>query len=357
MNEEFNLYRRSGKEIYIKAPEFKELTFVEELWSDRKNMGEFGKEYYFPKSKWESFYEKMIYPGDGKNFYCLVYNNENKPIGEVSFHGYNPVTKVARINVKIHYNYRQKGYGVESLRLLLEYYFLEFGGKAIIDTVKSSEGKSLLRKLGFEEISSFKNQTTYKLTKKGFLNFKEKNEKTIGILMYEECSFLEYSLVIEVFKKLNELLNKEYFKIQTISYKENLNLNKANVLVDKVIERNLVIPNILFILGGNLVCNEKELSFLSNFLKENYNCFDYICVLTSGRHLFEYYNLGDISIPINKTKQNNSLDFSNSLSDNGKFMVSYNLMGSISLCLSLIRKILGDDVYTEISKEIGYFIL
>ena len=356
MNEEFNFYRRSGKEIYIKAPEFKELIFVKEFWSDRKNMGEFGREYYFPKDKWESFYEKMVYPGDGKNFYCLVYNNENKPIGEVSFHGYNPVTKVARINVKIHYNYRQKGYGREAIRLLLEYYFLEFGGKAIIDTVKSNEGRNLLRKLGFEEISNFKNQATYKLTKKGFLNFKEKNEKTIGILMYEECNLFEYTLIIEIFKKLNELLNKEYFKVQTISYKESLNINKANISIDKIIEKNLIVPNILFILGGNLICNEKDISLVSNFLKDNYNCFDYICVLSSGRYLFEYYKLGGISIPINKNKQYNSLEFGNSLSDNGKFMISYNLNGSINLCLSLIRKILGDDIYIQISRELGYFI-
>lgn len=356
MNEKFNLYRRSGKEVYIKAPEFEELNFVKEFWSDRKNMGEFGKEYYFPRTKWESFYEKMVYPSDGKNFYCLVYTNDNKPIGEVSFHGYNPVTKVARINVKIHYSHRQKGYGEEAVRLLLEYYFLEFGGKAIIDTVKSNEGKSLLRKLGFEEISKFKNQVTYKLTKNRFLNFKVKNEKTIGILMYEECSFLEYSLVVEIFRKLNELLNKEYFKLQTISYKESLNLNKANISIDKVIEKNLIVPNILFILGGNLIGNEKEVSIISSFLKENYNCFDYICILSTGRYLFEYYRLGNINIPIIKNKQYNSFEFDDCLSDNGKFMISYNLKGSISLCLSLIRKILGDDIYIQISKELGYFI-
>mgnify|MGYP006995793645 CR=1 FL=1 len=40
MKGEINLYRRNGKLIYIKMPDFKELAFVEELWGNKKNMGE-----------------------------------------------------------------------------------------------------------------------------------------------------------------------------------------------------------------------------------------------------------------------------------------------------------------------------
>ena len=151
MNDKINLYRRNGKLIYIKMPEFNELAFVRELWGKKENMGEFGDVYSFPKEKWEMFYRKMVSPTDGKNFYCLIYDLNDKPIGEVSFHGYNSATKVARINIKIHYEHRKKGYGEEALRLLLEYYFYEFGGQSIIDSVKSDEGKSLLKKIGFEE--------------------------------------------------------------------------------------------------------------------------------------------------------------------------------------------------------------
>jgi len=64
-------------------------------------MGELGKTYSFPKEKWDMFYRKMVQPTDGKNFYCLIYSLDDKAIGEVSFHGYNSATKVARINIKI----------------------------------------------------------------------------------------------------------------------------------------------------------------------------------------------------------------------------------------------------------------
>ncbi|MDZ4957396.1 GNAT family N-acetyltransferase, partial [Clostridium perfringens] len=121
-----------------------------ELWGDKENMIEVGGTYSFPRTKCEMFYKKMVQPTDGKNFYCLIYTIEDKKIGEVSFHGYNSATKVARVNVKIHHRYRGNGYGEEALRLLLEYYFLEFGGEAIIDTVKTNEAKKLLKKIGFE---------------------------------------------------------------------------------------------------------------------------------------------------------------------------------------------------------------
>ena len=190
MNDKINLYRRNGKLIYIKMPEFNELAFVRELWGKKENMGEFGDVYSFPKEKWEMFYRKMVSPTDGKNFYCLIYDLNDKPIGEVSFHGYNSATKVARINIKIHYEHRKKGYGEEALRLLLEYYFYEFGGQSIIDSVKSDEGKSLLKKIGFEELNSVRNQRTYKLTKEKFLSRKINSKVTVAILAYNASAIV-----------------------------------------------------------------------------------------------------------------------------------------------------------------------
>ena len=98
------------------------------LWANEETMQDIGGAYFFPKEKWEMFYKKMVYPTDGKNFYCRNISLKDKPVGEVSFHGYDSITKIARINVKIHYKYRNHGYGERSIKLLLEYYFLEFWG-------------------------------------------------------------------------------------------------------------------------------------------------------------------------------------------------------------------------------------
>ena len=146
------LYMREGKRIYIKQPILEELEFVASLWSDEETMKDIGGVFSFPRSKWEGFYKKMVYPSDGKNFYCLVYLNDGSPIGEVSFHGYDSATKVARFNIKILSKYRNQGFGEEAVKLLLEYFFIEFGGEIIMDSISTEAGVRLAEKMKFSII-------------------------------------------------------------------------------------------------------------------------------------------------------------------------------------------------------------
>lgn len=347
MDSNINLYRRNGKIVYIKMPEFNELAYVRELWSDKKNIGDTGEVYSFSRDKWEMFYKKMVHPTDGKNFYCLVYNLENEPIGEVSFHGYNSATKVARINLKIHYNYRRRGYGEEALRLLLEYYFLQFGGQAIIDTTQSKEAKLLLKKLGFEEISSFKSHCTFKLTKKTFLAGNLNSKKVVAILEYNDCNIIERNLPFEIFSKANDIIKEEYFKFYYTSVKD----------IENNLEIKKIRPNILVIPGGkgiNKVLDNQEVLL---YINEVYKECDYITSFSNGLLLFkDLSNLEGIMIPRTKWKIENAIEANKSFVDNGKIMISSNLIGNIELCLCIIKKALGEDISKEVAKEIGYWI-
>lgn len=347
MDSNINLYRRNGKSVYIKMPEFNELAYVKELWSDKKNIGDTGEVYSFSRDKWEMFYKKMVYPTDGKNFYCLVYNLEDEPIGEVSFHGYNSATKVARINLKIHYNFRRKGYGKEALRLLLEYYFLQFGGQAIIDTVQSEEAKFLMKKLGFEAINSYKSHWTFKLTKKTFLAGNLNSKKVVAILDYNDSNIIERDLPFEIFSKANAILKEEYFSFYYLSIKD----------IENNLEIKKIRPNILFIPGGkgiNKVLDNKEVLL---YISEVYKECDYITSFSNGLHLFkDLSNIEGIMIPKAKWKIENTIETNKSFVDNGKIMISSNLIGHIELCLCIIKKALGDDISKEVAKEIGYCV-
>ena len=346
MESNINLYRRNGKSVYIKMPEFNELAYVKELWGDKKNVGDSGEVYSFSRDKWEMFYKKMVYPTDGKNFYCLVYTLDNKPIGEVSFHGYNSATKVARINLKIHYNYRRNGYGEEALRLLLEYYFLQFGGQAIIDTIQTEEAKFLLKKLGFENINSAKNHWTLKLTKKNFLSGNLNNKKVVSILDYNESDIIETNLPFKIFSKANDILKEEYFNIHYLS-EESIENND---------EVNKITPNIIIIPGGKgvnrVLDNSKVLLYINKVYKE---C-DYIASFSNGLQLFRNLNnIEGIMVPRSKWKIENTNETDKSFVDNGKIMISLNLIGHIELCLCIIKKVAGDDISKEVAKEIGYY--
>ncbi len=339
MSKKINLYRRNGTKVYIRTPEFSELSFVKELWADKKNMDDFGEVYSFPKEKWDMFYKKMVNPTDGKNFYCLVYDLEDNPIGEVSFHGYNSATKVARINIKIQYDKRKNGYGEEALRLLLEYYFLEFGGEAIIDSVKTNSGKSLLKKIGFEELNNFRNHGTYKLTKKKFLNCKINNKKSIGVLSYDNVNLTEHSIVFYIFNKVNEILKEDYFEVFSIS----------NEIDEKIC------PDILIIPGGMGINEAIKDSILLKYIDKIYSTCNYIATFSNGLYFLEGLNsVRGISIPNSSYEIEGTIKINRNFVDNGKIMISSNLISHIELCISIVKKTIGDDVSIKLAKALGY---
>lgn len=354
MKNKINLYRRNGKLIYIKMPEFNELSFVKELWSNKKNIGEFGEVYSFPEEKWEMFYKKMVSPTDGKNFYCLIYDLMDTPIGEVSFHGYNSATKVARVNVKIHYAHRRKGYGEEALRLLLEYYFLEFGGQSVIDSVRSNEAKALLTKIGFEELNNFRNQGTYKLTQKKFLSCKINNKKEVAVLSYDNVDLTEYSLAFNIFSKVNEVLKEDYFNIYSLSNTDEVKTQYGAIEISKNIYNNTC-PDILIIPGGigiEKAINDEE---LLKYINKVYGNCDYIVTFSSGLYFLNgFTSVEGICIPNSKYEIVGVNKVNKDFVDNGKIMVSDNLIGHIELCINIVKKIAGNEVSMKLAKEIGY---
>lgn len=52
------IFKKNGKDIYIKSPQYEEITFVRKLWSDPDSMEEFGGIFYINDDKWKLFYKK-----------------------------------------------------------------------------------------------------------------------------------------------------------------------------------------------------------------------------------------------------------------------------------------------------------
>ena len=355
MSDKINLYRRNGKLIYIKMPEFNELYFVKELWGNKKNMGDFGEVYSFPEEKWKMFYKKMVSPTDGKNFYCLIYDLKDNPVGEVSFHGYNSATKVARINLKIHYEHRRKGYGEEALRLLLEYYFFEFGGQTIIESVKTNEGKSILKRIGFEELNNIRDQWTYKLTKDKFISRKITNKVSIAILAYDDVDITEYAIPINIFNKFNEVVNEEYFTICSISNNNYVKYKYGTIDVNYNINDTNIYPDILIIPGGSGIIETVKDETLLKCLTKMCCRADYLVIFSNAINLLsELINIKGLTIPNTKYIVDGFNIDNKKFIDNGKIMISDNLISHIQLCLNIIKKISGYEISDKIAKELGY---
>ena len=106
--------------------------------------------------------------GDGCNVYCLVYNENQRPVGEISFHCYDENEKSASFNIKIQARYRGKGYAKATMYLMLGYYFNEFGGEVMIDEVINERGIRVLMSYGFEKVDKTEVGILLRLTKDKF---------------------------------------------------------------------------------------------------------------------------------------------------------------------------------------------
>lgn len=351
------LYRRNGKKVYIKQPEYNELEFVKELWSHKQTMKDIGGVFYFTEEKWDMFYKKMVNPTDGKNFYCLVYDNNDDPVGEVSFHGYDSATKIARFNVKIHYDYRNNGYGEEAVRLLLEYYFTEFGGDMLMDKISTIEGERVAQKLGFEEVRKFGNNTTVRINKSDFLNFDKSKNTNIGILMIENMNMLDYSMAEDLFLKANRIIGRNMFNVFGIEVDNNINISK-NIKLH--ISENNIKPNILIIPGGNKIINENNKEKIISYILKYYKECDFICAMNEGiYYLANCKELKGVLVPYGDwiegldIEKNEFRLVKRNYTDNGKIMLSTNIMGNLELYLNLIKKIGGNDLEEKLASNIG----
>ena len=327
------LYMREGKRIYIKQPILEELGFVASLWSDEETMKDIGGIFSFPRSKWEGFYKKMVYPSDGKNFYCLVYLNDDSPIGEVSFHGYDSATKVARFNIKILSKYRNNGFGEEAVKLLLEYFFIEFGGEIIMDNISTEAGVRLAEKTKFTIIYNQNGNASVRISKDEFLEKKEESIKNVGFIIHDEMNVLDFTLAKEIFMLSNKIEKKELFKLHEI--------DPSFISDNKEVEEKI---DILFIPGGNNLDN----STLGDLYTKFHYC-DYVCIKTDKFNLNEYHEERKF---FRDRKGYESVN--KNFVDNGKIMVSYNLLGEIEMLLGMITKVYGRRLSNNIAKKLGY---
>jgi 8-oxo-dGTP pyrophosphatase MutT (NUDIX family)/RimJ/RimL family protein N-acetyltransferase len=196
----FSNFNRKGNLVYIKQPDFQELDYTAELWSDEETMRDVGGVIPFPLERRETWYRKMVNPTDGKNFYCLIYTLDDVPVGEVSFHRFDDKEGKADFNIKVQSMYRGKGYAKEAIQLLLGYYFYNFGGQVIYDNVANANGQKVLHNFGFEVVSKTGSEVLFIMTKERFMALLNENglryEKCCGaVINRNKHGFIEFLLV------------------------------------------------------------------------------------------------------------------------------------------------------------------
>jgi RimJ/RimL family protein N-acetyltransferase len=161
-----------GRHVYLRPPRQSELQFIRKLWTDPDTMAPVGGTVKFSDEKATRWFTRMVDPGNPADCYCLVFNEEDEPVGEVSFHRWNPENKTAGLNIKVLACHRGKGYAKDALHTFLTYFFGPFGGLIMTDDVglHNHAGQRFLSRFGFQNDSSRKDVCMMRMTKEMFVS-------------------------------------------------------------------------------------------------------------------------------------------------------------------------------------------
>jgi len=145
-----------GREIYLRAPRLDELEFIRVLWGDPETMAPVGGPIELPEPKAREWFARMVIPGDGANCYCLIFNSQDTPVGEISFHQWDPDKRSAHLNIKVMARYRRRGYAKDALEVFMTFFFGRLGGMVITDDVALDNpgGQHLMTSAGFRRDES-----------------------------------------------------------------------------------------------------------------------------------------------------------------------------------------------------------
>jgi len=141
-----------GSAVYLRLPRVDELSFIRTLWGDPDTMAPLGGPADFPQSRAQEWFARMVDPGGPSNCYCLMFNQDDVPVGEISFHNWDPDQWSADLNVKVLAACRGHGYAKDALHTFLKFFFGPVGGQLMSDdlAVGNRPGQLLLASVGFE---------------------------------------------------------------------------------------------------------------------------------------------------------------------------------------------------------------
>lgn len=122
---------------------------------------------------------RNIYNRKNKYFSIRLKSEENRLIGYIAVKKNNSFRGYFELSISFDAKYSSKGYGFNSLKLFLEYYFKNFDNTIFLNVNSfNKRAISLYEKIGFEKISefygefevqNFKDTNAYKLNKDEFM--------------------------------------------------------------------------------------------------------------------------------------------------------------------------------------------
>ncbi|MBC8367782.1 GNAT family N-acetyltransferase [bacterium] len=148
------------------------MAYVQWLWNDSATMEAVGGTHKLCNDAARRWFAKVVDPGGPSHCYFLIYDADDKPIGEVSSHRMDLQTRVAEFNIKVQASHRGRGYGSEALRVFFKHYFLVLEARGIDDplALENLQGRKILEDFGFVQDLSVKDAHMMRLSRERYLD-------------------------------------------------------------------------------------------------------------------------------------------------------------------------------------------
>lgn len=137
--------------IELSTPSWDDMEYIRWLWGDEETMEPVGGPIQLTDDQALDWFQRIVDPGSPAALYRLIFNEDQQPVGEVSFHQFDPKTGTAMFNLKISSPERGKGYARAAMCIFLNSYFNEHGGHIMLDDVAldNLRGQEVLLQFGF----------------------------------------------------------------------------------------------------------------------------------------------------------------------------------------------------------------
>lgn len=167
--------------IHLKSPEWDDMRFIRQLWSDPETMQPVGGPIHLTDDQARRWFAEKIDSGGSTNCYRLILDHDDQSVGEISHHHLDAESMTASFNIKIMHGERGKGYAKEAMQILLDEFFDQRGGRVMMDDValENLAGQEALIRFGFEHDSNADEVFRLRMTRERFNSLREQTLEAV----------------------------------------------------------------------------------------------------------------------------------------------------------------------------------
>jgi len=160
----------AGPRVRLRPPRWAEMAFVRWLWADEETMRPVGGPVRLGDDEARAWFARVVDPGSPTDRYCLIHDERDRLIGEVSFHRLDRARMTAYFNLKVAAPFRGRGYGREAMGVFLAHFFHRLGGREMVDDVAPDNvaGQQALLRCGFQHDPTVTDTRRLRLTRERF---------------------------------------------------------------------------------------------------------------------------------------------------------------------------------------------